>query len=127
MMHGYSDFPKDVTATFAEIIRNYCFQVVKESPTEIILKSQNCIIQLMTEYDYVQFYFKQFENEKWMFLGPFLEVVYPNESIRIPSCPENLTKIEMIRFSLRCELEMIKKYCLPILKGDFSWKQKYRA
>lgn len=125
MMHGYSDFPKDVKTIFEEIIYEYNLHVEFESANKIILKSENCIIQLMTEYDYVQFHFKQIENENWMFLGPFLEAVHPNDNIIFYKSPEDLSKIEKIRFSLMKELDLIKNYCLPILKGDFSWRNKY--
>ena len=126
-MHGYIEFPSDAKNIFKDIIQDYNLKVVSESSSEIIFKSNNCIIEIMTEYDYVQFYFKQSENEKWMFLGPFLEAVYPNENIIIQKSPENLNRVEKIRFNLKKELGLIKKYCVPILTGDFSWKHKYQV
>jgi len=124
-MHGYKDFPKDAKEVFKDVIDEFKLKVIFESPTEIIFKSNKCVIGLFTEYNYVQLSFKENEEAKWMFLGPYLEARYPGEKIIIRQPQENLGRIEKIRFSLDEELEFVKKYCLPILSGDFSWKERY--
>ncbi|MEX1238493.1 MAG: hypothetical protein WEB30_02215 [Cyclobacteriaceae bacterium] len=127
MMHGYDDFPKDVKGVLRNIIHKFDLKVVSESPTEVIFKSDKCIVGLFTEYDYVQFCFKQQEGDKWMFLGPYFEAVYPNMKIIVQQPQDALDRIEKIRFSLNEKLEMVTKYCGPILSGDFSWKDKYHT
>lgn len=125
MMHGYNDFPKDAQRIFETIINDFNMKVLSQSPTELILKSNRCIIALFTEYDYVQFCFKQAEDDQWMFLGPYFEALYPQEKVIIQHPENDLDRIEKIRFSLNEKLELVNKYCLPILQGDFSWKERY--
>lgn len=127
MMHGYNDFPKDAQRIFESIIQGFNMKVIFQSPTEVILKSNKCVIGLFTEYDYVQLCFKQAEEDKWMFLGPYFEALYPQEKIIMQYPEKHLNRIEQIRFSLNEKLNLVKKYCMPILQGDFSWREKYHC
>jgi hypothetical protein len=125
MMHGYEEFPQDVKRALKEIMINYNLEVIEESFNKVVFKSDRCILSISTEYDYVELHFKRNETDRWSFLGPFLEALYPGENIKINYPSEEIKRIDKIRFSLEEKVKLIAKYCRPILMGDFSWKIKY--
>jgi hypothetical protein len=126
MMHGYKDFAKDVNSILEGLVLDFDLVLISESTTDVVFESPRCVIGFFTEYDYVQFCFKEKETDKWMFLGPYFKALYPKESINIRQAPDDLDRVARIRFDLEEKLRLIKKYCIPILKGDFSWENNYK-
>lgn len=127
-MHGYKEFPNDVKECFGEIIRKYGFQIVSESELEVELKSEHCIVQVFTEYDYAEFIFKTREEERWIFLGVFIQHVYPEEQLSFPVPPDfnEWTRPQKIKATLRSLALLAAKYCHTVFNGDFSLIEKYK-
>ena len=124
MMHGYKEFSADVRKIFQDLIGTYSLTPVSENDHMILFKSDKCILLVTTEFTYVEVAFKEHENDQWMVLGPYLNVLYPEARIKFTDA-SHLKQKDAILSSLKDMNNILTLYGRSFLTGDFSWRNEY--
>ena len=123
-MQGYKEFPADVRRVFGRIMTDYSLKVVNETMSMVLMKSGKCSIIISTENGYAEMAFRENEHDKWMMLGPYMQVLFPNDQIRFADTSGKVNR-EAVISSLHELSDIVLKYGERFLTGDFSWRDSY--
>ena len=129
-MHGYKEFFKDVEKVFSHLI-------FKKKP-KIVLKSDEDFGNYAVEFDFknsklildldrmdLQCKFINIKDSKEYFVLKIAKVLNPEKSFKYSADEAPETRDFVVKYLIFLN-NIIDKYLINVLEGDFSWSETYK-